>query len=268
MPFELLDSGNRGQLGAVQRTARHDHEARIEDIAAIGFDRPAPLLVVPSCILNLSLKAGALVEIEVLADALSVREDLRREGILLLRYVSGLFEQRQIHIGFDVTLGARIAVPVPGSTKIASFFYDANVGDPDLLQPCRRQQSAEATADDHGVELFVQRGAGETRLDVGVRVVMLKRARDLLVLVVAVRTQASSTLRGVLLTQLGGVETQLARGWIALGFDSVTASLINLSAPFRLGCSGPEASQFFVLVSDGGPQPSSTISKLVHLARI
>src|SRR5579863_4756105 len=61
MPLELLDPRNRRELGPIQRTARHDYVARGENIAAIGFDRPALFLIVPTGLSDLRLEAGPLV---------------------------------------------------------------------------------------------------------------------------------------------------------------------------------------------------------------
>ena len=167
-----------------------------------------------------------------------MRKDLWREGILLLRDVTGLLEQRQVHIGFDVALGARIAIPVPGPAKIASFFYDANVGDADLLQTGRREQSAKAATDDHRVELFVQRGPGVARIDVGIGVVMLERAGDLPILVVPVGPQALLPFLGVSPAQRGRVEAQFVGSrnslWFGLRFgSSITPSLLSIRMPGR-----------------------------------
>ena len=79
MSLELLDPWNRGQLGPVQGPARHDDKARLEDIAAIGGDRPAPCFLIPARLFDLRLEAGLLIEIEVLADPLGVLKDLGRE---------------------------------------------------------------------------------------------------------------------------------------------------------------------------------------------
>jgi hypothetical protein len=65
--LELLNSGNGGKLRPIERTARHYHEARTENVAAISLDYPAPGLLVPVCVFDLSLKTGAFVEIEVSA---------------------------------------------------------------------------------------------------------------------------------------------------------------------------------------------------------
>src|SRR5713226_8398882 len=137
MPLELLDPGDRGELGPVQGPARHDHKARLEDVTSVSADGPAACLIVPARLFDLRLEAGPLVKVEVLPDPLGVLENLGREGVLLLRDISGLFEQRQVNVGFNVALGAGIAVPVPGPAKVATLFDDANVSDPGLLKPRR-----------------------------------------------------------------------------------------------------------------------------------
>jgi len=87
----------------------------------IGLDGPASRVIVPARFLDLRLEAGTFIEVEVLSDPPGVLEDLRREGVLLLRYIAGLFQERQINVGFDVALGAGIAVPVPGPPKSPAF---------------------------------------------------------------------------------------------------------------------------------------------------
>ena len=213
MTLELLDTRNRRQLGPVERPARHDDEARPEDIVAIGGNRPAPFLLVPARIFYLSLEAGPLVQVEVLADPLGVLENLRRKGVFFLWDVSGLFEQRQIYVGFDVTLGAGIAVPVPGPAKISGLLDDANIRDAGLLQPRCCKEAAKAPADNHRIELFLQRGAREARLDIGIDVVVFVLPCDFLILVVPVRAETPGTLLGVLLTQFSRVEAQLFGSW-------------------------------------------------------
>src|SRR5262249_16278192 len=112
----------------------------------------------------------------------------------------------------DVALSAGIAVPVPGAAKVPGLLDDAKVSYPGLLQSSRREETAEAPADDHRVELFVQRGAGEG-LDVGVQVVVGVLACDFLVLVVTVRAETLGALLGVLLAQFSRVEAQLCGSW-------------------------------------------------------
>ena len=145
----------------------------------------------------------------MLADPLRVRIDLWRKGILFLRDIAGLFEQRQIHVGFDVTLGAGVPVPVPGAAKISGLLDDANVGDPGLLKPSRRQEAAKASADDHHVKLFLKRRTCEAWLHIGVRIVVGVLTGDFLVLVVGIRAQTLRALCSVLLAQVSRVEAQL-----------------------------------------------------------
>src|SRR5262245_24863825 len=168
MPLEVVDPRDGGQLGTVEGAAAHDDESSFELVAAIGLDRPAPGALVPAGFGDLRLEAGVLVQVEVLADPFGVLEDLGREGVLLLWYVSGLFQERQIDVGLDVALSAGITVPVPGPAEVPGLLDDADVGDSHLLQSRRGQQAAEAAADDHRVELFMERGAGKARIDVGI----------------------------------------------------------------------------------------------------
>jgi hypothetical protein len=65
MPLERLDPPDGGQLGPVQRPARHDHKACLEDITAVGRHRPVPGRLVPARRFNLRLEAGLLIEMEV-----------------------------------------------------------------------------------------------------------------------------------------------------------------------------------------------------------
>ena len=180
------------------------------------------------------MKTCLLVKVEVFSDALGVGEDLRRERVLFFRYVAGLLEQRQIDVGLDVALSAWITVPVPGSAEIARLFDDTDVGDANFLQPRRGQHAAKASADDHGVELFIQRRAGEARVNVGIRIVVFQRACDLLILIVAVGAQALVAFGGVLPTQFGWVEAQFCGSWDSFVFCFVCGFTHRTSTPFRL----------------------------------
>ena len=241
MAFELFDAGNRRQLGPVQGSARHDHKARSEDIVAIGGNRPASVLVVPARLPDLGLEAGPLVEVEVLADPLGVLKNFRRKGVFFLRHVAGLFEQGQIDVGLNVTLRAGVAVPIPGPAKISGLLDEANIGDPGLLQPRRRQQAAKAATDNHRVEFFVQRGAGEARLHIGIGVIVGVLAGDFLILVVSVHAQTLGPLIGVLLTQVSRIKAQFCGGWnsgrLGLHYRFTHLSALLIVSPLKhLNC--------------------------------
>ena len=80
-------------------------------------------------------KQRVVVELVVPGDALRVLEDLGRVGVLLLRDVAELLEQRQVAVALDVALGAGIAVPVPGAAEVAARLDDAEVLEAGLAQP-------------------------------------------------------------------------------------------------------------------------------------
>ena len=117
-----------------------------------------------------------------------------RPGVLLLRDVADLLEQRQVDVRLDVALRARVAVPVPRAAEVAALLDDADVVDAGLAQPGAGEQPAEAAADDDHVDLVGQRLAVD-RLDVGVLDEVGEVAGDLDVLVVAVRRAAACRAR-------------------------------------------------------------------------
>src|SRR5262249_39124081 len=57
--LEVLDTGNRRQLGPIERATRHDHEAGAKNVPSIGLNGPSRSLVVPACLFDLGLKTSA-----------------------------------------------------------------------------------------------------------------------------------------------------------------------------------------------------------------
>src|SRR5262249_39938064 len=200
-----------------------------------GLDDPARGGVVPARLRDLRLEAGVLVEVEVLADPLGMLEDLGREGVLFLRYVPRLFQERQIDVGLDVALGAGIAVPVPGSTEIPCLLDDAGIGDTHLLESRRGQQPPEAAADDDGVELLSDGGSREARLDVGVRFEVRVLAADFQILSVPVRAQTPLALGGIFRAQRDWIEAQLLGSWNSARFGLLYSFAHRDSTPVRFG---------------------------------
>ena len=127
--LKALDAGDARELGAVQGTVAHDEELRRHAVAPVGADGPAPAGLVPLDRGDLGGEAGALVQVEVPGDATAVLQDLRGPDVLLARDVGGLFEQREVDVGLDVALGARVPVPVPGAAEVAALLNDAKVVD-------------------------------------------------------------------------------------------------------------------------------------------
>src|SRR5271154_1262649 len=190
MAFVALDAGNAGQLRPVQRPVGHDDEARAHAVAAVGRDDPAAFVLAPGDRLDRRLKARVAIEIELLTDAPRVREDFRRERVLLLRDVAGLLEQRQINVRLDIALRAGIAVPVPGAAEVPAFLDDADVLHTRLAQTRARQQAAEAAADDHHVNRVGQRRPSEAWIDVRVIHIAAEVALHFDVLLVGVGADA------------------------------------------------------------------------------
>src|SRR5690348_242565 len=209
MALERLDAGNAGELGTMQGSVRHNDEARLHGVVAIGPDDPARDLVIPAHLGHFGLEADIAIEIELARDGAAVFEDLRRAGIFLDRHVADFFEQRQINVGFDVAGRARIPVPVPGAAVVAALLDHAEVLDAGLAQPRAGEQAAEAAADHHDFDFVGQWCTRKSGLDIGIIEVMREVALDLAILLVAVRTQALVALREILFLQRGRIKAEL-----------------------------------------------------------
>ena len=130
-------------------------------------------------------------------------------GVLLLRDVADLLQQREVDVRLDVARRARIAVPVPRAAEVAALLHDAQVVDARLAQPGTGEQPAEAAADDEHLDVVEQRRAFDA-FDVGIVDVVGELAGDLDVLVVAVGAEAFVAFGAVLLAERVGIELDLA----------------------------------------------------------
>ena len=198
--LEVLDPRDARQLGPVQRTAADHHELSAHGVAAVGADRPAGGGVIPLEPGDLGAEAGVVVEPEVLAEAPAVLLDLWSVGVLLLRDVAGLLEQRKVDVGLHVALGARVPVPVPRATEVAALLDDADVGDPRLHEPSGGDQPGEPATDQGHGDLVRERLACHD-LHVGVLDVVPVPTRHLDVLVGAIVPQPLVALGPVALAQ-------------------------------------------------------------------
>ena len=156
--------------------------------------------------MHFGLQARVAIQIVLFGDALAVLENLRALGVLLGRDVAGLFEQRHIHVGLDVTREAGVAVEVPGATHVGCFVDQPQALDTELTQPGSREQTTEPGADDRDVDVV---GDGLTReVRIGPRIISERRevTRDLDVLVDPIRTQPPVPLKGILSAQRIRVE--------------------------------------------------------------
>ena len=125
--FEIKNARNRWKFWAIQWTVGHDQELTRHIIALVGFDPPAIVIVFPGNRGHLGAEAGVGVEVKVFRDMFAVRENFGGKRILILRHVAEFFAERQVDVGFRIAGGARVTVPVPGPTKVATFFDQAEV---------------------------------------------------------------------------------------------------------------------------------------------
>jgi hypothetical protein len=70
------------------------------------------------------MEQRVVVQAELRADPLAVREDLRAVHVLLGGHVPGLFQQRHVHHRRGVALRAGVPVPVPGAAEAAAGLHD------------------------------------------------------------------------------------------------------------------------------------------------
>src|SRR3954447_2414829 len=119
----------------MQRPTADDQELRREPVPTVGPDPPARRSGIPLDAGDLRGQARLAVEVVVLGDPTAVGQDLRSACVLLRRHVPRLLEQRQIDVGLDVALRARIPVPVPRTAEIAAFLHDSNAVYAGLLEP-------------------------------------------------------------------------------------------------------------------------------------
>src|SRR5579863_8954601 len=95
-------------------------------------------------------------------------EDLRRVRILFLRDVAGLFEQRQIDVGFNIALRTGLAITVPGAAEVAALFAEADTLHSRPAQARSREQATETASDNQYLDFVFQRLSSESRIDIGI----------------------------------------------------------------------------------------------------
>ncbi len=166
---------------------------------------------------------------------LAVSEDLGGLGVLLLRDVADLLEQREVHVRLDVAGGARIAVPVPRAAEVTALLDQTDVVDAGLPEPGSGEQTAEAAADDQHLDVVVQRAAFERR-HVRIVEVALVLAGDLDVLLVAVGAQTLVALLSVLLTERIRIERGRGHLVVVAGARGVSRSGVRLPGERTVRC--------------------------------
>ena len=207
---EVSDPGDARELRPVGGSGRLHDKPGADAVKAMRADMPALVVFVPPHLGHAGLEDGPVVQAEVFRNPLAVVEDLGRVGVLLLRHESRLLQERQVAVGLDVALRARVAVPVPRAAEVSAGFDDAEVGDAPLLQPRPRHQAAESGADDGDIDVQINRLPVEIRIGVGIVVgVMGEFGRRLDVLALAVLANALVPFGPVLLAQGARIEVEI-----------------------------------------------------------
>ena len=127
---EALDARNAGQTRSLNEAARADDEARRDSVVAVGRRDPARALLVPLQIGDDRLKKRAWIEIVALRELPAVGQDLGRPCIFLTRDIAHFLQHRHVNVGFDITCGTRIAVPVPRATEVGALLDHPDIIDP------------------------------------------------------------------------------------------------------------------------------------------
>ena len=203
--LEALDASNCWQLGAMQRAVGHAHKTSAHTVAAVGGDDPTFAVVVPRHRGDFGLKARVVVEVEVLTDRVTVRQDLGGTRVLLARDVTDLFEQRKVDVRLNIAHGAGVTVPIPGAAEVTALFDDTNVFDASLTQSSTGKESTKTAADNDHIGLVGKRCACE-RIDIWIHEVAREVASHFEVLLVAVGTQTLVALDAIFVAQCVGIE--------------------------------------------------------------
>ncbi len=82
--------------------------------------------------MDVGLQARVAIQVVVLGDALTVREDLGALGVFIRGDVAELLQQRDIDIGLDVAGDPRIPIPVPRAAHVGRSVDQPHAVDTEL----------------------------------------------------------------------------------------------------------------------------------------
>ena len=130
---------------------------------------------------------------------MAVSENFRGLRVLFGRHVARVLKQWQIHIRLNVASSIGITIPVPGTTKVAGFFDDTEIGNSGLRQIGGLNHSSEATTNDDNINVFDHRITGKAGLDVRVTIELFVIALEFFVLADAVGAKTLFAFNAILL---------------------------------------------------------------------
>ena len=114
----------------------------------VGLNQPSFLVLEPAELCHPSLKDRVFIKPKVLPNALRVLINLGCKGIAKFGHVARLLEEREVAVGLNVTLCARVTIPIPGSAEVAPAFNNSDSFDACLDQACGCEHAYPATAND------------------------------------------------------------------------------------------------------------------------
>lgn len=158
-PAQLRHLRPREQARRQRRELRVDLEGaplRAAGAARLGeLGRPGVLGVVPDEPLERRAEQDLVLEAVLLDDSVQVGADLGARRVPVGRHGPQLLEQRQVDVGFDVAVQARVPVPVPGAADAAGRLDDADRvgGEPGLHEAGREYHTAHPRPRDQEFDL-------------------------------------------------------------------------------------------------------------------
>ena len=126
----------------------------------------------------------------MLTNCLTVIQNFPRECILFFWDVVQFFKQRQVAIGFNVTLSAGVTIPIPGAAKSATLFNDLDVLDASIAQPCAGLKAAKAATDQYNIHFISDGFTFRLLIDIRVFKIVRESAGHLDILLIGVFAKA------------------------------------------------------------------------------
>ena len=126
----------------------------------------------------------------MLTNCLAVIQNFPGEGILFFWNVVQFFKQRQVAISFDVTLGAWVAIPIPGATKRATLFNDHDVVNASIAQSRAGLKATKATTDQYNIHFIIYGFTFRYFINVRIFKIVREIARHLDILLISVFSKA------------------------------------------------------------------------------
>src|SRR5262245_30139196 len=134
LALEVLHARDHRDLHEVEDAGGDDEPARVELVAPVGVEDPAPFALVPFALHDAGVEQRVVLQAELLADRVEIEADLLAERVASGGDVAHLLEHRHVDVRLDVAHDARVPVPVPGAADPAGLVDQADVVDAGVAQ--------------------------------------------------------------------------------------------------------------------------------------